>query len=311
MPWDQQTDHSLANMYQRLPGHALAAINPLKPCNFAALEIPAWAPKEAIAYSVATSNRGDVFSTWKTYTLPNEAKLKHALAAIERANSSMKRARKFQLNFTNGAHMVLSRDDPDDKTTLVFHSVYNPNTVYEAATARSVSRNRGPNKEKLKVLADERGHLIKRRADSQSSFSPAKLFNHAPNTSVSRTGFAFTPVSGISHQVKPNEIIAGVRPGLRETSPQAALYRPRPVSAAFLNKATLSQQRGATPFTSVYPNETLDHRFRKAATGTPGGQMPSIPRQQYAQSARTPRSQPGQQNQQQQQNSPSAAAEYH
>ena len=77
MPWDQQTDHSLANMYQRLPGHALAAINPLKPCNFAALEIPAWAPKEAIAYNAATSNRGDCFSTWKTYTLPNEAKLKH------------------------------------------------------------------------------------------------------------------------------------------------------------------------------------------------------------------------------------------
>ncbi len=293
MPWDQQTDHSLANMYQRLPGHALATINPLKPSNFAALEIPAWAPKEAIAYSAATSNRGDVFSTWKTYTLPNEAKLKHALAAIERANASMKRARKFQLNFTNGAHMVLSRDDPDDPTSLVFHSVYNPNTVFQAATARSVSRNRGPNEQKLKVLADENGHLINRRADSLSSFSPAKLFNHAPNTSVSRAGFAFTPVSGISHQVKPNEIIRGVRPGLRETSPQAALFRPRPVSAAFLPKATLSQQRGATPFTSVYTNEKLDHRFRKAANGTVGGQLPSIAREQYGQnSARTPRSPP-------------------
>lgn len=267
MPWDQQTDHSLANMYQRLPGHALAAINPLKPSNFAALEIPSWAPRNVIANT--TSTRGDVFSAWKTYTLPNEAGLKYALAAIERANRSTKRARKFQLNFTNGAHMVLARDDPDDQSTLVFHSVYNPNSVFQVATSASVARNRGPNLASIKVIADGNGHLLHRPANDVSSFSPQRLFSHAPNTSVSRTAFAFTPVSGISHQLKPNQILPGVRPGLRETSPHASIFRPRPVSKAFVEKHTLSVERGANPHTSVYTNEQLDNRFRKIENGTP------------------------------------------
>jgi hypothetical protein len=254
-------DHALANMFQRLPGHALAAINPLRPSNFAALEIPLHAPRDVVANP--GSNRGDVFSQWKSYTLPHEATLRDALAAIERANSSTKRARKFQLNFTNGAHMVLSRDDPDDPTSLVFQTVYNPGQVYQQHTARSVERGRGENDSKLKFVADERGRLMNRRPESASSFSPQRLFREAPNPITrGHDGYAFTAMSALSHQLRPNRIITGVRPGLRETSPDATYFRPRPVSAAFAAKATLSADRGATPMTSLYPTERVDHRYR-------------------------------------------------
>lgn len=255
-------DHALANMFQRLPGHALAAINPLRPSNFAALEISASAPSNVVAN--AASNRGDVFSMWKNYTLPHEATLRDALAAIERANSMTKRARKFQLNFTNGAHMVLARDDSDDPTSLVFHTVYNPGQVYKAATARSVERGRCENDPKLKFVADERGRLMNRKATSPSSFSNESLFHNAPNPITrGHAGFAFTALSPLVHQLRPNTIISGVRPGLRETSPVATYFRPRPVSAAFVNKATLRNDTGATATTSIYPDEHVDNRYRK------------------------------------------------
>jgi hypothetical protein len=89
------------------------------------------------------------------------------------------------------------------------------------------------------------------------------LYRNAPQPTAGSVGFAFTPMSPTLFQPRPNKIIAGVRPSIRNVNPDAYYYRPRPVPLERA-EASLQQTRdiGAHPHATVYPSEPVDHRFR-------------------------------------------------
>mmetsp|Transcript_1087 Transcript_1087/g.3717 ORF Transcript_1087/g.3717 Transcript_1087/m.3717 type:complete len:147 (+) Transcript_1087:2854-3294(+) len=77
-----------------------------------------------------------------------------------------------------------------------------------------------------KFLVDDNGHLLRRDPSKSyrnrkeaNSMMQSKSFMDAPSTGS--YGFSFTPVGYNSAAVRSNVILKGVRPGCRDTAPEA------------------------------------------------------------------------------------------
>lgn len=252
---------TLAAAYQRIPAHHLNAVNKLTPMNYALLAGGHGEPDATRKAQLCDRGRcsspaphghhqGEVCDAkWETRLFSKGVHLQNALIQIERVNTKFRHMPlvKIQLNFTNGAHLMFVRSDPNDPASLTCQSLYHPSNVFSAATREKADASLAQLKPKLEFLVDDRGRALHAKP-RLSSFHPQVLFRHAPSPfPTSQTGFAFTPMSSLSFQMRPAETVAGCRPGIRETNPAAVDYRPRVLS------------RSATP--NLY--DPIDERNRR------------------------------------------------
>lgn len=225
-------------MYQRIPGPVLSEIKKQRPLNYAVLELPSVASPGTLNGPWGSGQRDDNNATWKTHAFAGSPTLATALRALEAANTATKRLQKLQLNFANGSHVRFARSNFSDANSLAFRGAFNPAAQSRPQTAPR----RGPLRataaasevraaQAPKFLVDDRGRALQPKP-RLSSFHPESLFKDAPRPSTPTVGFAFTPVSSLSYQMRPNSAITGCRPNLRDTNPAAVHHRPRPLSRA-------------------------------------------------------------------------------
>eukprot|EP00667_Euglena_gracilis_P017245 EG_transcript_18140 len=89
------------------------------------------------------------------------------------------------------------------------------------------------------MLVDEMGHLLHRRRKEDGDPMNHSFQNNPPP--VGKVGYDFSPMTYISHEVRPNMNFVGVRPGLKETNKTAFHYLRR--TAANPSSATLTLPR--------------------------------------------------------------------
>jgi hypothetical protein len=234
---------ALAAMYQRIPYSILSEVNKKKPQSYAILKLP---PSQSdVSYSewersnpattttfddakrrskqtrVSAPDFRDVaFAKWATVTFPKDIDFESALERIEQSNAREPRVLKYKLMFADGCHILLSRSNWEDPSTLYCIEAYNPNGAFDKMTKeRKDNFDQTEGKKRQNFLVSERGHLKARPRDSNSS--PTKTSFPTEAIQVGKAGFSFTPVSYISHEVRPNVNFPGVRPGLKETNKSA------------------------------------------------------------------------------------------
>jgi hypothetical protein len=252
---------TLADMYQRIPGDYLSVMKRLQPLNYSILTAPA--RSHGLRPSIANPTRGtavaavrdSVQARWQTRTVSHDATLASALLAVELANADEEHAQKFQLNFSNGVHAVFSRRVQADAASLRCVTLYDPSAAFVGRTAQAAAEGRAPLRARLAYIVDAKGHSLRPRTATPSSFAYSQLYKNAPSPTVGAVGYQFMPVSAIGYQVKPNATIVGCRPIIRETNPQAVHFRPRPLSRPACR--------------TVFEGDMLDARHRASPTPTP------------------------------------------
>ncbi len=105
------------------------------------------------------------------------------------------------------------------------------NTEYHSAKVYQ-SRSEVP---KPQFLVDDKGHLSHRKKDAPNSFRTRE-------TQCGGYSFTFTPVGYNEYTIKPNCMLEGVRPDLRDTSKFAYqfVHKPQNVqrkTTSFINKS--------------------------------------------------------------------------
>eukprot|EP00667_Euglena_gracilis_P023371 EG_transcript_26395 len=231
---------ALAAMYQRIPYSILSEVNKKKPQNYAILKLPpnqndqtafaAWerASAEATvtfddARQSGNAFRDSSFGKWETRTFPKDIDFETALERIEHSNSVEPRVLKYKLNFTDGCHILLTRSDWSNPTTLFCTECYNPHGEFEKKTRRKKDQFAATEGQKRQqMLVDEMGHLLYRRRKEDGDPMNHSFQNNPPP--VGKVGYDFTPMTYISHEVRPNMNFVGVRPGLKETNKTAFHY---------------------------------------------------------------------------------------
>jgi hypothetical protein len=243
---------ALAAMYQRIPYSILSEVNKKKPQSYAILKLP---PSQSdVNYSEwersnpATTTTFDdakrkskhtraiqqsgpdfrdvAFAKWATVTFPKDIDFESALERIEQSNSREPRVLKYKLMFADGCHILLSRSNWEDPSTLYCIEAYNPNGAFDKMTKeRKEGWDQTEGKKRQKFLVSEKGHLKTRPRDEVGS--PKKTSFPTEAVEVGKAGFSFTPVSYISHEVRPNVSFPGVRPGLKETNKAAYHFLPK------------------------------------------------------------------------------------
>eukprot|EP00670_Eutreptiella_braarudii_P005261 CAMPEP_0174281860 /NCGR_PEP_ID=MMETSP0809-20121228/2279_1 /TAXON_ID=73025 ORGANISM="Eutreptiella gymnastica-like, Strain CCMP1594" /NCGR_SAMPLE_ID=MMETSP0809 /ASSEMBLY_ACC=CAM_ASM_000658 /LENGTH=240 /DNA_ID=CAMNT_0015375689 /DNA_START=46 /DNA_END=768 /DNA_ORIENTATION=+ len=229
---------SLAFMYQRIPYSTLSDISKKKPQNYAILKLPP-SPNDRIAFAAwerksnaettTTFDEARVtgygfkdtsFAKWETRTFPKDIDFESALERIEKSNAAESRVLKYKLNFTDGCHILLTRKDVLDPSTLFCAECYNPNGSFNKKTMRKKDEFAATEgKRRAKFLVNESGHLKGRKRDENGD-PLNNTFSHPP-PQVGKAGYTFTPTSYLTHEVKPNLNFHGVRPGLKETNKSA------------------------------------------------------------------------------------------
>lgn len=224
--------HNLAAAYQRISGPVLATMKQVHPLNYAVLSADPSAVQEYLdnSHCCRTSKEQQARATWKKKQLTKEVTLQQALLEIERVNSETPLLFKIQLNFTNGSHATFVRAEPLQPATLSCSSMYNANAAFTESTSNHVTMRRTEKGAKLEFIVDDKGRSLKPNAGRPSSFSREVLFRNSPAPFVTKPGYAFTPMSSLTYQVRPATTIAGARPGLRDASPKAVEHRPRIIS---------------------------------------------------------------------------------
>jgi len=229
-------------MYQRIPYSTLENIREKQPQSYAFLKLPpnpndreAFAEWEktnrattttyddACRYS-AVDFKDHTFAKWQTRTFPKGLELEGALERIELSNTIEARVLKYKLTFNDGCHILLTRSDPANPNTLRCTEYYNPNAIFDQNTARrkKVAAASPAAKRRHQFIVDPHGHLNSRKRAGDGE--PMHNSFGFPPAVCGKMGFTFTPVSYISHAVKPNINLPGVRPGLKETSKEAYQY---------------------------------------------------------------------------------------
>eukprot|EP01012_Entosiphon_sulcatum_P009271 TRINITY_DN1516_c0_g1_i1.p1 TRINITY_DN1516_c0_g1~~TRINITY_DN1516_c0_g1_i1.p1 ORF type:complete len:253 (-),score=51.77 TRINITY_DN1516_c0_g1_i1:499-1257(-) len=244
---------ALASMYQRIPYSILSEVNKKKPQNYAILKLPPspsdranfaeWERQnaettttfdevkakkkffETHAYQFVAEkvpNFRDVsFARWETHTFPKDIDFESALERIELSNMREPRVIKYKLNFADGCHILLTRANWEDPSTLYCTESYNPNGTFDKTTAKNKASPAAMAKKRSGFLVNEKGHLTMRPRDDGGQ--PLKR-SIAPPVQVGKAGYSFTPMSYVSHEVKPNVSFPGVRPGIKETNKAAFQY---------------------------------------------------------------------------------------
>jgi|UniRef100_A0A7S4LDZ3 hypothetical protein len=225
-------------MYQRIPYSTLSDISKKKPQNYAILKLPP-SPNDRIAFAnwerqsnaetTVTFDEARVngygfkdtsFAKWQTRTFPKDIDFESALERIEHSNNSEPRVLKYKLNFTDGCHILLTRADFLDPASLFCTEFYNPNGSFNKKTQRKKDEFAATEgKRRSKTLVAENGHLAARKRDEHAD-PRNNTFSIAP-PQVGKAGFTFTPMSYVTHEVKPNMTFTGVRPGIKETNKSA------------------------------------------------------------------------------------------
>lgn len=226
-----QTLHTmaLASMYQRIPYSILSQVNKKKPQNYAICKLPTTNANNPHDPSVASfetarsmSSKGGglretAFARWETVTFPKDIDFERALEAIEVSNSKEPRVLKYKLTFADGCHILLTRSNWEDHSTLYCTEAYDPNGAFHKMTnGKKDDFAATEGKKRATALADVKGHLKDRKRLDDGS--PLNHSFAAPQPKVGAAGYAFTPMSYVSHEVRPNKNFPGVRPGLRETN---------------------------------------------------------------------------------------------
>jgi hypothetical protein len=231
---------ALAAMYQRIPYSILSEVNKKKPQNYSILKLPPapqdkafeeWERKNPAATTTfddarsktkrsGTQFKDHSFAKWEAYSFPKDIDFESALERIEKSNEREPRVLKYKLTFADGCHILLARSNWEDPSTLYCTEAYNPNGAFDHHTsAKKEEFSTTEGKKRQNFLADEKGHLKNRVRDETGN--PQHFSLSTQPTETGKFGFDFTPVSYISHEVKPNHNFAGVRPGIRETNKTA------------------------------------------------------------------------------------------
>jgi len=223
---------ALASMYQRIPYDTLNRVNKKKPQNYAICRLPSTSANNPHDPSVASFEKArkgaappgmrldTAFARWETVPFPKDIDFERALEAIENSNSREPRVLKYKLNFADGSHILLKRSNWEDASTLNCEECYDPNGAFQKMTgSKKDDFAATEGKKRAAALANGCGHLTERKRDGEGS--PLNHSFAAPQPKVGGAGYAFTPMSYISHEVRPNQNFPGVRPGLRETNKTA------------------------------------------------------------------------------------------
>eukprot|EP00999_Lentomonas_sp_LEN2_P000919 NODE_1918_length_698_cov_1.894921_g1868_i0.p1 GENE.NODE_1918_length_698_cov_1.894921_g1868_i0~~NODE_1918_length_698_cov_1.894921_g1868_i0.p1 ORF type:complete len:223 (+),score=18.87 NODE_1918_length_698_cov_1.894921_g1868_i0:3-671(+) len=215
-------------MYQRIPYSILSQVNKKKPQNYSVCKLPDAGDASTASASFEASRsmargRDSSFTSWTTHTFPKDIDFEKALEAIEKANNSQPRAVKFKLSFADGCHILLTRSNWQDPSTLYCTESYDPNGSFNSRTGSKKDQFAATEgKKRAKCLVDGNGHLLHRKRDTRGN--PVLNSLSQPHAKVGAAGYDFTPVSYLSAQTNPNKNYPGVRPGLRETNPTAYQY---------------------------------------------------------------------------------------
>jgi hypothetical protein len=164
--------------------------------------------------------RDSSFAKWETRTFPKGIDFESALERIENSNTQEPRVLKYKLTFADGCHILLTRTNWADPTSLYCTECYNPNGSFDKATASKKSDfHETDGKSRQKFLVTEEGHMQCRPRDEKGN--PKNPSFNIPAQVVGKAGYDFTPMSYVAHEVKPNINFVGVRPGLKESNKTA------------------------------------------------------------------------------------------
>jgi len=220
---------ALAAMYQRIPYSILSQVSRKKPQNYAVCKLPSAQNSDSSndpasrSFEAARTQHGvkeTAFARWDTITFPKDIDFESALESIETSNSKEQRAWKYKLTFTDGCHILLTRSNWEDPSTLYCTEAYDPNGAFNKMTqSKRDEFQKTEGQKRSKFLVDESGHLSNRRRDEDGN--PINHHFAPPVETIGKAGFSFTPMSYISHQVRPNKSFPGVRPGLKDTNKTA------------------------------------------------------------------------------------------
>jgi hypothetical protein len=227
-------------MYQRIPYSVLVQVNKKKPQNYALLKLPpsphdpSYAEWERNNSSLTTpfdeakltqTNFRDIsFAKWETRPFPKGIDFESALERIENSNTSEPRVIKYKLNFADGCHILLTRSNWADPSSLYCTECYNPNGCFDKRTElkKTEFQQSTEGLKRRNFLVNETGHM-KTRPRNEEGNPKNHTYDFAPPT-TGKHGFDFSPVSYITHEVKPNVNFVGVRPGLKESNKTAYHY---------------------------------------------------------------------------------------
>ncbi|KAL9646287.1 hypothetical protein ABK040_002865 [Willaertia magna] len=128
------------------------------------------------------------------------------------------------LNNNNNTHNFTVNNKYVDKN----NNMNNNNNKNNNTSNNHTTNQYFPNNPKLSFIVNDQGHLTLKNKRTETAFpNPLTTSNNNNNDQLSYTSptnFSFTPVGYYSHQVKPNQVLIGVRPGLRDTNPTAHQY---------------------------------------------------------------------------------------
>lgn len=239
---------ALASMYQRIPYSILSEVNKKKPQNYAILKLPP-NPSDRVSFAEWESQKAQTsttfdeakarrkffethgaqmpgfrdvsFARWETHTFPKDIDFEAALERIEVSNMREPRVIKYKLNFADGCHILLTRANWEDPSTLYCTESYNPNGTFDKTTATKKASPQHQAQKTTKFTVNERGHLATRPRDEIGQ--PLKRSICAA-PAVGKAGYTFTPMSYTSFEVRENIALPGVRPGIKETNKAAFQY---------------------------------------------------------------------------------------
>lgn len=222
---------TLAMMWQRIPPPYSSEIGDKVPMCFSVQELPHEQLLNGMGVSDDTSvwgqTRDHPYSKWESVSFPKGTTLPQALVRLEHENSARKRLAKIRLTFMDGVQLTLSRSNVRDPQSLACSSVYNPSAVFLNRTEGLSSTSREQLQVSNRFLADAKGRLTTGYDSTGKTFAGETLYRDCPPPIHSQPSYAFTPMSYTSFFQRPNVSVAGVRPDLTSTNPQAVHYRPR------------------------------------------------------------------------------------
>ena len=261
---------TLAMMWQRIPPPYSNDIGDRVPMSYSVQELPHELQLRGLGVTDDTSvwgqTRDHPYAKWESKSFPKGTTLAQALVQLEHENSSRKRLAKIRLTFMDGVQLTLSRANVSDGSSLHCTSVYHPSAVFLDATQPRSSQSRQELNKRNTFLADIGGRITTGAKTSHRTFSAERLYRDCPPPIHSQPGYDFTPMSYVSFFQRANVKVAGVRPNLMSTNPQAVQYRPRSYHRAESTSRhsccaeVIKLESGTVDLSNL--GKTVDHRNR-------------------------------------------------
>eukprot|EP00756_Hemistasia_phaeocysticola_P023989 Hpha_TRINITY_DN15922_c3_g2::TRINITY_DN15922_c3_g2_i1::g.71633::m.71633 len=234
----------LSAMYQRIPNSILQRASKRTPASWAVQRLPrpgehsppiVWQPPVS-AYGRDSAWLNKRKAIWVSRSFPPSADLEEALLRIEESNAAEAGVLKYQITFTDGAHIRFARSDADQPGSLSCIEFYSLPHGHAP-----------PSPKRQSFLVNGRGHLLRRKKHDRNSFGgtvAGNILHWSRRVNEGHAGFAFTPMGYMGHAVRPNSRIRGVRPGLCETSARAFEFRARTPTSRSRRDMVLPSRRG-------------------------------------------------------------------